>query len=234
MPRSKAVRAAPASAGSGPQKNDRLTINSTDKREVGGGQLIPLARIKHGGAQMRVGMSDQTVSEYADEMFKGAVFPPVIVYFDGTDYWLGDGFHRVQAALAIKKEYIRAEVRQGTMRDAILCGIGANALHGLRRTQADKRRAVQVLLADSEWSRLSDRKLAEIANVDHKTIGKFRRELVDPRPAVARRVGKFPNPPAKPNGKANRGLLAELLRTISDDMLIAECQRRGLMGASDV
>lgn len=36
-------------------------------------------------------------------------------------------------------------------REAILFIVGANASHGLRRTNADKRRTVERLLADEEW-----------------------------------------------------------------------------------
>ena len=57
-------------------------------------------------------------------------------------------------------------------------------LAGLRRTQADKRRAVERLLKDTDWSRWSDRKIAEVAKVDHKTVGTIRREL----------RGEFPTP----------------------------------------
>lgn len=39
-------------------------------------------------------------------------------------------------------------MRQGGLRDAILHSVGANATHGLRRTSADKRRAVAILLED--------------------------------------------------------------------------------------
>ena len=97
--------------------------------------------------------------------------------FDGTDYWLADGFHRVGAARKIGRETIEAEIKDGSARDAILHGIGSNASHGLRRTQADKQRAVERLLKDPEWARWSDRKIAEVAKVDHKTVGKIRRDL---------------------------------------------------------
>ena len=63
-------------------------------------------------------------------MLDGAVFPPVIVFHDGADYWLADGFHRVEAARKIDRKEIEAEIRDGTARDAILHGIGANATHG--------------------------------------------------------------------------------------------------------
>lgn len=106
------------------------------------------------------------MNDYADDMLNGAVFPPVTVYFDGIDYFLGDGFHRVEAARKIERKEILAEVRKGTARDAILHGISANSTHGLRRTQADKRRAIETLLLDPEWAQWSDRKIAEAAKVD--------------------------------------------------------------------
>ncbi len=116
---------------------------------------IPITDIADGGAQMRVEMKPDVVLDYAEDMAAGAAFPPVIVYFDGTEYWLADGFHRVAAARKIERETIEAEVLDGDARQAILHGIGANASHGLRRTQADKRRAVERLLRDEEWGKWS-------------------------------------------------------------------------------
>jgi hypothetical protein len=43
---------------------------------------------------------------------------------------------------------IDADVRQGSLRDAILCAVGTNAEHGLRRTNRDKRNAVDAELQD--------------------------------------------------------------------------------------
>ena len=109
---------------------------------------IALADIQDGGAQMRVEMKPDIVREYADDMAAGAVFPLVEVYYDGSIYWLAEGYHRVEAARLLERETIDAEVLDGGERDAILRGIGSNASHGLRRTQADKRRAVERLLHD--------------------------------------------------------------------------------------
>ena len=59
-------------------------------------------------------------------MRDGAKFPPVTV-FDGENNWLSDGFHRFYAGL----EEIEADVRQGTLRDAKLFSMSANAVHEL-------------------------------------------------------------------------------------------------------
>ena len=95
---------------------------------------------------MRTELRPETVNEYAADMLDGAVLPPIVVFHDGCDFWIGDGFHRIEAARKIGRETIVAEIRRGSTRDAILHAVGANAVHGLRRTQADKRRAVEVLL----------------------------------------------------------------------------------------
>ena len=125
--------------------------------------VIPLSDIQDDGTtQMRVaGIDPSVVADYADAMEAGAVFPPIIVYHDGEQYWPGDGFHRIDAARRIGRETINADIREGGRRDALLLAASANATHGLRRTQADKRKSVETLLRDPEWSRWSDREIGE-------------------------------------------------------------------------
>jgi hypothetical protein len=228
--------------------NQDRRVERAETRDVGlagdtcaGGQAaprvepIPLGRIKDGGAQMRVEMRPETVDDYANDMLDGAALPPIVVFNDGgDDYWLADGFHRVEAGRKIGRDKIVAEIREGSSRDAILCGIGANAVHGLRRTQADKRRAVERMLKDPEWARWSDRKIAEVAKVDHKTVGTIRRELAGEIPTAAKakaKGGEIPTAAGKPNGRGS--VLGDVLHHIPDDALIAECRRRGLTVAAD-
>ena len=161
-------------------------------------ELVRLADIQDGGAQMRVETRPEVVNEYTTDMLNGASFPPVVLYQDDDGrHWLGDGFHRVDAARKIERETMLAEVRHGTARDAILHAVGANAAHGLRRTQADKRRAVERLLRDPEWALWSLRRIADVAKVDHKTVAKIKAELTGEIPIQARR-GEFPKAAAKP------------------------------------
>jgi hypothetical protein len=63
------------------------------------------------------------------------------------------------------------------VRDAILFSVGANATHGHRRTNEDKRRAVLKLLNDREWSKWSDREIARQCSVGNKFVGDLRRSL---------------------------------------------------------
>lgn len=129
-----------------------------------------------GGTQPRDQISDELVMEYRDAMAEGALFPPVVAFFDGSDYWLADGFHRVHAADAAGIEVL-VDVRQGTRRDAVLFSAGANATHGQRRTNADKRRAVLALLHDDEWRQWSDREIARRCAVSNRFVGDVRAEL---------------------------------------------------------
>ncbi len=129
-----------------------------------------------GGTQPRAGLDGNTVGEYAEALAAGAVFPPVVVFHDGADYWLADGFHRVRAAQSAELAEIAADVREGTRRDAALYAAGANATHGLRRTNADKRRAVLTLLEDEEWRGWSDREIARRCGVTHPFVAKLRAE----------------------------------------------------------
>jgi hypothetical protein len=197
---------------------------------------IPLAEVVDDTAtQMRVaGVEPAMVAEYAVAMRDGAVFPPITLYYDGDAYHVADGFHRVAAARQVDLEVILAEVREGTARDAVLAAAGANATHGVRRTNADKRHAVERLLADPEWSRWSDREIARACNVDHKSVARVRRELTGEIPsersvtyrdrhgnvAQMKVTGKIPSD--RPS------LTSRLLSKVSTEDLIAELRRRGL------
>jgi uncharacterized ParB-like nuclease family protein len=142
-------------------------------------EQVALADIRtDGGTQARAKLDDATVEEYAALIGTGANVPPVVVFYDGETYWLADGFHRVAARAKAGRATVKAEVHQGTRRDAILYACGANAAHGLRRTPADKRRAVETLLRDVDWSRWCDREIARQCVVSPDTVGRYRAAMV--------------------------------------------------------
>lgn len=172
-------------------------------------QMIPLSQIRtDGGTQMRAELSQEVYLDYRDKWLAGVEFEPIILFFDGVWYWLADGFHRFYGRREARMETIPAIVHQGTCRDAILYATGANADHGLRRTNADKRRSVLALLNDPEWCLWSDREIAARAGVGNKFVGDIRRELCSEhssspaavsaeKPRVGR-DGKSRKPPRKP------------------------------------
>jgi ParB-like chromosome segregation protein Spo0J len=60
-------------------------------------------------------LDKQTVQKYIVMMSLHDQIEPVVVYFDGTKYWLAHGFHRIAAALVLGRETISSIVRQGTL-----------------------------------------------------------------------------------------------------------------------
>jgi ParB-like chromosome segregation protein Spo0J len=140
-------------------------------------------------ARARVVLTDEAVAEYAAAMKAGARFPPVVVFDDGDTLWLADGHHRVEAARRAGRMEIRAEEHKGGRRDALLYACGANATHGVRRTNADKRLAVTLILRDEEWCKWSSREIARRCAVDEGLVRRVRRELSadDPQIAPAKR-----------------------------------------------
>lgn len=159
-------------------------------REEKSEQSLLLNRIKvDGGTQMRAGLDEATVDEYTAALNSGARFPPIVVFYDGNEYWLGDGFHRVEAYKRVYREIktlgsIACDVRSGTRRDAVLYAAGANSDHGLRRSKEDKRRAVETLLRDEEWAQWSNREIARRCKVDEKTVRNVRQTLTADYPQL--------------------------------------------------
>ena len=136
---------------------------------------VPINHItRHGDAQSRAAMNQAVIRDYVEAMTDGAEFPPVTLFADGETLWMADGFHRLQAAKEAGLTEIAADVREGTLRDAILFSVSANNTHGLRRTNEDKMRSVLTLLQDEVWRTWSDRLIAARCGVSQPFVSGLR------------------------------------------------------------
>ena len=125
--------------------------------------------------QCRASIDTATVSEYAERMTEGDAFPPVIVYGTSGRCWIADGWHRIMAANQIGLLDIEATVTPGGRIDALKAALAANAAHGIRRTNQDKRRAVEIALR--EFGKLSSRQIAELCGVSTDMVIDHRPQL---------------------------------------------------------
>ena len=161
----------------------KKTHNDTDAVELDP-NLLKLDR----EVQPRCRMSKPLIETYSQAMRAGDEFPHVVAYRDddGT-VWVADGFHRTKAAISAGLDTVKVEVRKGGKRDATLFAASCNANHGKHRTNADKRRAVLVLLKDDEWQGWSDREIARRCHVSDRFVNKVRAELSANGSQIARK-----------------------------------------------
>jgi hypothetical protein len=122
--------------------------------------------------QCRAVIDTGTVAEYAERMEAGDAFPPVVLFGTVKRCWIGDGWHRVMAARQLGLKEIESDLREGDRRDALKYALGANAANGLRRTNADKRRCVEIALA--EFGNLSSRAIAGLCGVSDPFVLKIK------------------------------------------------------------
>jgi ParB-like chromosome segregation protein Spo0J len=167
--------------------------------------------------QPRAHMNEDIIAEYAELITSGVQFPPVTVYYDSVYYWLTDGYHRYFSHKSAALTEIECEIVNGTRRDAILFSSGVNE-HGLRRTNADRIKAITNLLEDMEWSEWSDRKIADICHVSHVTVGRVRKSLQIPKADGVKYINK--------HGQESTMKLSEKIEPVSNlkpaDLVIKE------------
>ena len=134
------------------------------------------------GTQVRVNIDPKIVDEYAKSIKAGAIFPPLTVYSprNSQRFLLSDGFHRILAFKKLNRKTVSVDICEGGKTDALMFALGANADHGLRRSNADKVNAVKLALKDPEISQLTQQEIADICRVDRKTVNRTRlRETLD-------------------------------------------------------
>lgn len=145
--------------------------------------FVSLDELKGSDLQTRVALDEETLQEYA-EIYREDEFklPPVDAVQVGVsdELLLTDGFHRLGAARRAGRTRIRCQLTGGTPTDALKAALKANAAHGLRRTNADKRKALT--MAWDHRKELfggdpSHEMLAEACGVSKSTARRFREEL---------------------------------------------------------
>ena len=134
-----------------------------------------------GDIQPPMRLDGDTVETYMHAWIDGAEFPPVVVFREGSKYYLVDGFHRVRAAELAGIVDIPAEVYTGTKRDALLFAAGSNADHGKPRNASVKRWYLRKLMDDPEWGKLTRGELARICRVREALVEQVQTDLFQER-----------------------------------------------------
>jgi len=127
-----------------------------------------------GDTQMREVIDQSTVYRYVDDMKNGDIFPKMATYFDGSTYWLVDGFHRYHAYKLMGVKDIEIDYKPGTLEEARNYACGANDKHGLPRSNADKRKAVLSAIANPLNEGLSNYEIAKICKVSQPFVASVR------------------------------------------------------------
>lgn len=128
--------------------------------------------------QSRAEMNYEIIDEYATMMKDGVVFDEVSAFIErGKQIYIYDGAHRLEAARKANKPLL-IMLRPGTKANAEWLALSANQKHGLRRNTKDKQRVSRNALKHPNAATLSDRQIAKHCQVDHKTVGRIRKDLV--------------------------------------------------------
>jgi len=128
------------------------------------------------GTQSRDKISQEWIDKLADDIKRGADMMPIVVFFNGLEYVLGDGFHRFHAHRQCGLTQINSDVRTGTARDAKRFSWSANSKHGLPRSRETLRKIVLEALADEEAPSWTDTYIAELCDVSRPFVAKMRGE----------------------------------------------------------
>lgn len=140
--------------------------------------LIDISAIRtDGGTQARLKLNKDVVKEYSEHMKDGDKFPPIIVFHDGSEYWLADGFHRYFASKSNGELEIECDVRKGTVDDALLYAFSANGRRGLSMSAEDNRNIITRMLKHPVWSKWSNGEIAKHVGVSKMTVGRVKASI---------------------------------------------------------
>jgi transposase-like protein len=132
---------------------------------------------KDGETQPREKLDRKHIEDLVRDWRKGARFEPALAYYDGQYYWLIDGYHRNAALEELNESKILIEIRYGTLEDAKWHSYSVNQHKALKRSNADKQRAIIGALKHFYGANRSNVQIAEHCGVDEGTVRAWRKKL---------------------------------------------------------
>lgn len=182
--------------------------------------------------QQRVSEDKEALEEYKRVLADGGELPAVKCVRDKEteELWLWDGFHTLEAAKQAGLSEIRVEISDGTRRDAWLKSLGANETHGIRRSKADRQKAVDGALNDSaiKLSLLEDdgahsfRSIAKLCAVGHPTVSRRWNNIHIPK--ILREINEAVKQGSMPAHQNNKEWFAQIGRVLSVPAWLVEKQ----------
>jgi hypothetical protein len=125
--------------------------------------------------QSRSKIDQITVERYAQQISDGKTLPPLVVFGDSNI--LADGWHRYHALEMLGRDEVEVLHEAGGAREATFFAMSANNHHGLPMSEQDAKRNAERLLMDPEWSKMSDRMIAEKTGISDTTVLRIRHAL---------------------------------------------------------
>jgi ParB-like nuclease domain len=200
-------------------------------------KLLDIRRIRtDGGTQCRATINEDLIAEYEQQMREGVIFPPITVWFDGNQYWLSDGFHRLAAARRVELTHIEADIRTGSLDAAIWHSFSANATHGLRRRKEDICIVLRRTLQHKRSAAFSNVEIAKHIGVSESTVRRFRnQEFPNTGPNKVRHVRRggveykmtIPGIPGCPNADLDEMQTPGTRQQLYEDLVQMKSQSQG-------
>jgi ParB-like chromosome segregation protein Spo0J len=127
-----------------------------------------------GGTQGRVEIDQNHAYQMVEMMKEGYEFDPIDTNFDGSTYWLVDGFHRYHAYKLLGIKEVTVKYVPGTLDEAIVRSYGVNSRHGKPRSFDDRQKIVESALANPLTKDKTNYEIAKICVVSQSFVAGVR------------------------------------------------------------
>ncbi len=176
--------------GSDIEANDNKMISQSKSDDTVGDQLenLPLSVLGIDKKYQARALEDESAKSDLETAYRNnETVPPISVVKTPEDkLFVVDGFHRIEGARRAGLDTISCIIIYGTEEDAFKIALGANEENkAVKRSDADKRKAVNMALDSNLFTGYSNRKIANICKVSAGLVDRVvgeRKEAVAPSP----------------------------------------------------
>jgi len=143
----------------------------------------PITALKSGLSPRLAGESSAHIRMLSELEAK---LPPILVH--RASMRVVDGMHRLRAAILRGDETVSIRFLECGESEVFATAVEMNVKHGLPLSLADRKAAAcRILATNSQWS---DRKIASITGLSHKTVGALRASAAGENPQLHGRIGR--------------------------------------------